>query len=188
MLKSLLGKIIYYSYFLILKPIPQKFYKYIIIILEKFILYTKKISLGHTIIVDQQIQNINFKIYVRKNNTQAHYTYTQLLDGNKVYEPSITVCLNSILKNEKKPVFADVGAFVGHYACYVSKFLNYDLPVYALESNDKFCEDLKKSASLSKISNIEVLNCLLSDKKEELFVYDVAVMNLDELQKKKTSR
>ena len=185
MLKSLLGKIVYYSYFVILKPIPQKFYKYIIIILEKFILYTKKISMGHTIIVDQQIKNISFKIYVRKNNSQAHYVYTQLLDGKKIYEPSIIVCLNSILKNEKKPVFADVGAFVGHYSCYVSKFLNYDLPVYALESNDKFCEDIKKSASLSKISNIEVLNCLLSDKKEELFAYDVTVMNPDELQKKK---
>ena len=84
----------------------------------------KKISLGHTIIVDQQIKNISFKIYVRKNNTQAHYTYTQLLDGKSTYELSITVCLNSILKNEKKPVFADVGAFVGHYACYVSKFLS----------------------------------------------------------------
>tara|TARA_Y100000310_G_scaffold5126_1_gene6008 strand:+ start:1403 stop:2323 length:921 start_codon:yes stop_codon:yes gene_type:complete len=141
--------------------------------------------MGHTIIVDQQIKNISFKIYVRKNNSQAHYVYTQLLDGKKIYEPSIIVCLNSILKNEKKPVFADVGAFVGHYSCYVSKFLNYDLPVYALESNDKFCEDLKKSASLSKISNIEVLNCLLSDKKEELFAYDVTVMNPDELQKKK---
>jgi FkbM family methyltransferase len=141
--------------------------------------------MGHTIIVDQQIKNISFKIYVRKNNSQAHYVYTQLLDGKKIYEPSIIVCLNSILKNEKKPVFADVGAFVGHYSCYVSKFLNYDLPVYALESNDKFCEDLKKSASLSKISNIEVLNCLLSDKKEELFAYDVTVMNPDEIKKKK---
>ena len=97
MLKSLLGKIVYYSYFVILKPIPQKFYKYIIIILEKLILYTKKISLGHTIIVDQQIKNISFKIYVRKNNTQAHYTYTQLLDGKKIYKPSITVCYILIL-------------------------------------------------------------------------------------------
>ena len=107
MLKSLLGKIIYYSYFLILKPIPQKFYKYMIIILEKFILYTKKISLGHTIIVDQQIKNINFKIYVRKNNSVAHYTYTQLnkSDDKRVYELSIIVCLNSILKKEKKPSY-----------------------------------------------------------------------------------
>jgi len=184
MLISLIGKIFYYSYFIILKPIPQKFYKYIIIILEKFILYTKKISLGHTIIADLQIQNINFKIYVRKNNTQAHFVYTHLLNGKKIYEPSITICLNSILINEKKPVFADVGAFVGHYSCYVSKFLSYDLPVYALESNDKFCEDIKKSASLNKISNIEVLNCILSDKKEELYTYDVQVMNPDELLKK----
>ena len=107
MLKSLLGKIVYYSYFVILKPIPQKFYKYIIIILEKFILYTKKISLGHTIIVDQQIKNINFKIYVRKNNSVAHYTYTQLnkLDDKRIYELSIIVCLNSTLEKRKKTCF-----------------------------------------------------------------------------------
>ena len=147
MLKSLFGKTAYFLYFIILKCIPQKFYKYIIIAFEKFIIYTKKISSKHTIVVGQQIQNINFKIYVRKNNAQAHYTYTQLLDKKKVYELYITVCLNSILKNETKPVFADVGAFVGHYACYVSKFLNYNLPVYALESNDEFCKDIKKSAS-----------------------------------------
>ena len=84
-----------------------------------------------------------FKIFVRKQNTQAHYTYTQLLGPGRVYELAITVCLNSILKYEKKPIFADVGAFIGHYACYVSKFLNYDLPVYALESNKEFCNDIK---------------------------------------------
>ena len=189
MLKSLLGKIIYYSYFVILKPIPQKFYKYIIIILEKFILYTKKISLGHTIIVDQQIKNINFKIYVRKNNSVAHYTYTQLnkSDDKRVYELSIIVCLNSILKKEKKPVFVDVGACVGHYVCYVAKFLNYDLPVYALEYNDRCCEDIRKSASLNKISNIEVLNCLLSDKKEELLTDDINISNPYKPKKKEKS-
>ena len=184
MLKSLLKKIIYYSYSFILKFVPYKFYKYIIIILEKLILLTREISFGQNIIVDQQIQNIDFKIYLRKKNIGAHYLYTQILDGKKIYEPFIITCLNSILKNEKKPVFADVGAFVGHYSLYVSKFLNYDLPVYALESNDNFCEDIKKSASLNKVSNIEVSNCLLSDKKEELFAYDVTVMNPRELYEK----
>jgi len=185
MKKSLLGTIIFKIYYIILKIFPQKFYKYIIILFEKLIHYTRKVSLDSTIIFDYKIQNTSFKIFVRKQNTQAHYTYTQLLSPGRVYELAITVCLNSILKYEKKPIFADVGAFIGHYACYVSKFLNYDLPVYALESNKEFCNDIKKSASLSNISNIEVLNSILSDKEEELFVYDVGVINPEEIKNKK---
>ena len=186
MMNSLFKKIVFYLYSVILKPIPQKYYKHIISMFEKFILATRKISLGHTIIVDQQIQNVKFKIRVRKNNLQAHYTYTDLLkDKDVVYKPSTIVCLNSILKIQKKPIFADVGAFVGHYACYVSKLLNYDTPVYALEANSSFCEDIRRNASLNNISNIEVINSILSDKKEESFVYDVAVMNPQELEQKK---
>ena len=181
MIKSLLGKIVYSLYYLILKIFPHKIYRYIIFILNKIIHYTKKVSLDSTIIADYEIENIKFKMYVRKQNSQAHYTYTQLLSKGRVYELAITVCLNSILKKEDKPIFADIGAFIGHYACYVSKFLNYDKPVYALESNKEFCEDLQKSVSLSNISNVEIINATLSDKKEELFVYDVGVVNPEDI-------
>ena len=48
------------------------------------------------------------------------------------------------MKKEINPIFADIGAFVGHYSCYVSKFLKYEKPIYALESNKEFCNDIKK--------------------------------------------
>ena len=98
MIKSLLGKIVYGLYYLILKIFPHKIYRYIIFILKKIIHYTKKVSLDSTIIADYEIENIKFKMYVRKQNSQAHYTYTQLLSKGRVYELAITVCLNSILK------------------------------------------------------------------------------------------
>ena len=177
MSNSILGNIFNKLFFLLLKIFPHKTYKYFIIFFKKIILFIKKISLDSTIIFDYEIENIKYKIYVRKQNSQAHYTYTQLLNKGKVYELAVTVCLNSILKKEEKPIFADIGAFVGHYACYVSKFLKYDLPVYALESNKDFCNDMEKSASLSSIKNIEIINAVLSDKKENLFVYDVGVVN-----------
>ena len=186
MIKSFFGKIVYTLYYLILKIFPHKTYRYIILILKRVIHYTKKISLDSTVVADYEVENVKFKMYVRKQNSQAHYTYTELLSKGRVYELAITVCLNSILKKEDKPIFADIGAFIGHYACYVSKFLNYDLPVYALESNKEFCEDLKKSASLSNISNIEIINAILSDKKEELFVYDVGVVNPKDIKSKKS--
>ena len=59
--------------------------------------------------------------------TKLHESIQTLYFKGKVYELAVTVCLNSILKKEEKPIFADIGAFVGHYACYVSKFLKYDL-------------------------------------------------------------
>ena len=183
--KFSISKFIYGIYYLILKIFPHSFYKYIILFFRKMIHYTKKISLDSTLVVDYEVENIKYKIFVRKQNTQAHYTYTELLRKGRVYELAIAVCLNSILKKENKPIFADIGAFIGHYACYVSKSLNYDLPVYALESNKEFCEDLKKSASLSNISNIEVINATLSDKKEELFVYDVGVIKPEDIKSKK---
>ncbi|MBD1173774.1 FkbM family methyltransferase [Pelagibacterales bacterium SAG-MED01] len=177
MSKSIFGNIINKFFFLILKIFPHSSYKYLIIFFKKIILFIKKVSLDSTIIYNYEVENIKYKIYVRKQNSQAHYTYTQLLTKGKVYELAVTVCLNSILKKEEKPIFADIGAFVGHYACYVSKFLNNDLPVYALESNKDFCNDIEKSASLSNIKNIEIVNAVLSDKKENLFVYDVGVVD-----------
>jgi len=144
--------------------------------------YTKKVSLDDNLIVKYNVRDINFKMYVRKQNSQAHYTYTTLLRNGRVYELAITVALNSILKYQTKPIFADIGAFIGHYACYVSKNLKNDTPVYAIESNKEFCEDIKKSASLSNITNIEVINGILSDKEEDLFVYDVGVVNPNEIQ------
>ena len=185
MSKSYLGNFINKIFFFILKIFPQNSYKYLIFFFQKIILFIKKVSLDSTIIFDYEIENIKFKILVRKQNSQAHYTYTQLLSKGRVYELAVTVCLNSILKKETKPIFADVGAFVGHYACYVSKFLKYDLPVYALESNEEFCKDIEKSASLSDIKNIEIINAVLSDKEENLYVYDVGVVNPSKIDNKK---
>jgi FkbM family methyltransferase len=180
--KNILGSVAFGIYYILIKFFPNKFYSYIILFFEKMIHYTKKVSLDDNLIVDYSVRDINFKMYVRKQNSQAHYTYTTLLSDGRVYELAITVALNSILKYQKKPIFADVGAFIGHYACYVSKALKNDTPVYAIESNDEFCKDIKKSASLSNIKNIEIINGILSDKEEDLFVYDVGVVNPKEIQ------
>jgi len=182
--KSFLGSIAFGIYYSTIKLLPNKFYKYIILFFKKMIHYTKKVSLDDNLIVNYNVKDISFKIFVRKQNSQAHYTYTQLLSDGRVYELAITVSLNSILKYQENPIFADIGAFVGHYACYVSKFLKNDTPVYAIESNKEFCRDIKKSASLSNIENIEIINGVLSDKNEDLFVYDVGVVNPKEIESK----
>ncbi len=185
MSKSFFGNIINKIFFFILKIFPHASYKYLILFFQKIILFLKKVSLDSTIIFNYEIEDIKFKIFVRKQNSQAHYTYTQLLSKGRVYELAVTVCLNSVLKKEINPIFADIGAFVGHYSCYVSKFLKYEKPIYALESNKEFCNDIKKSADLSNIKNIEVINAVLSDKEENLYVYDVGVVNPDNINKEK---
>ena len=185
MSKFYLGNILNKIFFIILKIFPHSSYKFLIFFFQKIILFIKKVSLDSTIVVNYEIEDIKFKVFVRKQNSQAHYTYTQLLTKGRVYELAVTVCLNSVLKKEAKPIFADIGAFIGHYACYVSKFLKYELPIYAIESNKDFCNDIKKSAMLSNIKNINIINAVLSDKEESLYVYDVGVVNPENIDDKK---
>ena len=46
-------------------------------------------------------------------------------------------------------------------------------------------EDIKKTTSLSNITNVEVINGILSDKNEDLFVYDVGVLNPEKIKNTK---
>ena len=70
-----------------------------------------------------------------------------------IYEYSVIKILQNLLRLEKNPLFIDVGAFQGYYACYVSKYLNDRFPVYAIESNNLYCADIKKAISLNNLNH-----------------------------------
>ena len=93
--KNILGSVAFGIYYILIKFFPNKFYSYIILFFEKMIHYTKKVSLDDNLIVDYSVRDINFKMYVRKQNSQAHYTYTTLLSDGRVYELAITVALST---------------------------------------------------------------------------------------------
>ena len=140
-------------------------------ILEKIKNLIKSFSYRFNRIVDLSIKDINFKLYIRKKNIQGHSVYGFMSDNKHVYELAIITCLNNIVEKNKKIIFADIGSFVGFYAIYLSK-LTHDLnKVYAIESNEHYCEDIKKSKDINNIKNIEILKAILSDKDEEQIFY-----------------
>lgn len=143
--------------------------------LQKFLEKTKNLvrsfSYRFNRIVSLNIKRINFKLYVRRKNIQGHSVYGFMSDNKHVYEVAIITCLNNIVEKYKDIIFADIGSFVGFYAIYFSKLTVNSSKVYAVESNELYCKDIKKSLSINNIQNIEILNAILSDRDEEQIFY-----------------
>ena len=81
----------------------------------------------------------------------------------------------AVIKRLEIKNFLDLGSFMGYYACFASKYFNKDLKVYAIESNKQYSNYIKKSLKENKLENVEVVNEILSDKEENLFVYKEGV-------------
>tara|TARA_B100000900_G_scaffold404480_1_gene412891 strand:- start:3520 stop:4482 length:963 start_codon:yes stop_codon:yes gene_type:complete len=140
-------------------------------VLEKTKNLVRNLSYRFNRIVSLNIRKINFKLYIRGKNIQGHSVYGFMSDNKHVYEVAIITCLKNIVEKNKEIIFADIGSFVGFYAIYFSKLTDNSLKVYAIESNELYCEDIKKSLNINKIKNIEILNAILSDKDEEQIFY-----------------
>jgi FkbM family methyltransferase len=69
----------------------------------------------------------------------------------------------------------DVGAFLGHYACYVSALLGSCHEVLAIESNPVFAEAIRESARVNGFSQLRVFQAALSDRIEPVSVQGVTV-------------
>lgn len=143
--------------------------------LQKFLEKTKNLvrsfSYRFNRIVSLNIKRISFKLYIRRRNIQGHSVYGFMSDNKHVYELAIITCLNNIVDKYKEITFADIGSFVGFYAIYFSKLTENGSKVYAIESNELYCQDIKKSLNINNIKNIEVLNAILSDRNEEQIFY-----------------
>ena len=140
-------------------------------VLEKTKNLVRNLSYMFDRIVSLNIRKVHFKLYIRRKNIQGHSVYGFMSDNKHVYEVAIVSCLNNIVEKYKEIVFADIGSFVGFYAIYFSKLSENSSKVYAIESNESYCEDIKKSLNINKTENIEILNAILSDKDEEQIFY-----------------
>tara|TARA_B100001964_G_C14202454_1_gene586504 strand:- start:778 stop:1770 length:993 start_codon:yes stop_codon:yes gene_type:complete len=166
---------------LVLKIIPNRFYKYIEIFFEKLRVFTKKYSYNFDREVNLKIKPITFNLFIRKGNEQGHSVYSSMSDNKNIYELAIITCLNSIVRFNNNIIFADLGSFVGFYAIYASKLLGNSNKVHAIESNNLYCEDIKKAINLNNLNNIEVHHSILSDKIEEQIYYREFSINKEEL-------
>jgi FkbM family methyltransferase len=94
--------------------------------------------------------------------------------GN-VYEPVMLACLTRLLQRTATPVFMDIGAFMGLYACYASALLGDRQEVYAIESNPLYVNAIRESARVNGFSQLKVFQAALSDRIEPVNIQDVTV-------------
>ena len=118
-----------------------------------------------------------------KNDAQAQSVYQPLHKKKNSYETIIIKTIISVVEKLKIKNFLDLGSFMGYYSCFVSKYFNESLKVYAIESNREYSEYIKKTLSKNNFKNVEVINEILSNTEEDLYVHKEGVYK-NEIKKK----
>ena len=77
----------------------------------------------------------------------------------------------SIMEAEESDIIVDVGANVGYYTLRLSPLVGKNGKVLAIEAEPESCEILKKNCELNKLSNVEVQNFAITDKKGTVTLY-----------------
>ncbi len=185
MLKSFLRIILNFIYFIyvkILYLIPIFIYKYLIKIfndlknLTELQYYKKKEK------YKLEIDNVSYYICSKNSDIfsdEVPKVASKIPQPNwgleYIYEYPVIKILQSIFKIEKKPIFMDIGAHQGYFTFFASKYLNDKYPVYGIESNEKYCNDLKISIKLNNFLNCTIINEVLSDKEKEMYIKNTSV-------------
>jgi len=132
-------------------------------------------SYGSDFLSEMKIEGSKFKLWLMKNDAQAQSVYQPLHKNEDIYETVMIRTLLSVEKKLKNKIFLDIGSFMGYYACFVLKYFNQKIKVYAIESNEKYCNYIEKSIGINNFDNVEVINEILSNTEEELFVHKEGV-------------
>ena len=185
MLKNLfriISNFFYKIYRIILSLIPEFFYKYIIKFLNDLKIITEQKYYKKKNNYKIEIENVSFNIYSRNLDifsdelAKMEKKIPQPNWGEQyIYEYPVIKILQSIFKIEKKPIFMDIGAYQGYFAFFVSKYLNDNFPVYAIESNKEYCKDLEISSKNNNFSNCNIINEILSDEVKEMYIESTSV-------------
>jgi FkbM family methyltransferase len=120
-----------------------------------------------------------FKLHVVGGAPWAHRVYARWADGVEVFELVMLECLTRLLRQTEQPAFMDVGAFMGHYACYAAALLGDEEETYAVESNPEYCAAIMRSIELNGFSRLKPFNAVLSDRIEDAEVEEQTVRLFD---------
>lgn len=121
------------------------------------------------------IENAKFKILLKKNDLQAQSVYLPLHKKKISYETIMIKTLVSVIQKLNINTFLDLGAFMGYYACFVSKFFDNKLDVYAIESNPEYTNYINETLKINNFTNVSVINEALSDNNEDLYIHKEGV-------------
>ena len=118
---------------------------------------------------------------LKKDDNQAHDVYRNLnKKKNVIYELPLIAIIIEILKKENFKNFLDLGAFMGYYSCLLGKlFKSKDITFHAIESNEVYCNFINKNIKENKLKNVNLINAVLSDKSESLYIENESVKTKD---------
>jgi len=134
-----------------------------------------KSSYSSDFLSEMNIENSKFKLWLMKNDNQAQSVYQPLHKKKITYEAVMIKTLISVEKKLKPSNFFDIGSFMGYYSCFVSKYFDEKIKVFAIESNKEYCNYINKSLKENNFKNTVVINEILSNIQEDLFVYKEGV-------------
>lgn len=114
------------------------------------------------------VQGVDFQLVIPADSRQACH-FREVYGRNGQYEAVMTAILTRLLNGIERPVFADLGAFVGYYTAYAARLLQGRGEVFAVESNPAYAEVVGAALSLNHLDNARVFHAALSDREETLW-------------------
>ena len=132
-------------------------------------------SYASDFLAEMDIEGVKFKLWLMKNDVQAQSVYQPLHKKKISYETIMIKTMVSVVKKLNVKNFLDLGSFMGYYVCFASKYFDKDLNIYAIESNLEYSNYIKKSLNENSFENVKVVNEILSNTEENLFVHKEGV-------------
>jgi FkbM family methyltransferase len=117
---------------------------------------------------DLRFRDTAFRLFVQKDLAWMYRVCARWAAGEEVYEVVMLECLTRLLRRIGRADFIDIGACMGHYACYAAALLGGRVRTFAVESNPGFCRAIERSAQLNGFESLRVFNVALSDRSERV--------------------
>lgn len=126
-------------------------------------------------ILELNIQGIPSKLMIPEFSTPAQ-RLKQLHETRPgyEYEAVMVALLRKILLSLERPVFADIGPFIGYYTIYAAKLLGERGQVLAFESNPEYIQVIEQNLQLNDVQ-AEIFHAVLSDQIEALKIWGSSV-------------
>jgi FkbM family methyltransferase len=115
-----------------------------------------------------RVQGADFSLIIPPDSPNAVH-FRRVYERNGQYEAVMSAVLARLLATMDRPVFADLGAFLGYYTVYAARLLAGRGQVFAVESNPRYAEIVRAALALNDIEGVSVLQAALSDRDETLW-------------------
>lgn len=122
------------------------------------------------------VHGTEFQLIIPADSINAQH-FREVYQRNGQYEAVMTAILARLLAASERPVFADVGAFIGFYSVYAARLLQGRGTVFAVESNPAYADTVRAALALNHIDGVTVFQKALWDRAETLWAHGVTLQD-----------